>query len=154
MRRRERGSALLLCAFALLAVGAASTFALHRSVLREWALEGDALQGDRAALAADDALAWFLATWTAPAAGGDVLLAVPDEVYPEGPRRSGTVQVRYLGGRPVGPGEPAQVDAWKVTVTGRLHLGGTWHQVREAYVLTPRGAPGAPPVLAAWRIVR
>jgi len=166
MSRGERGSVTLLLAFSVLALATVAVFALHRNLLREWAMEGDALQGARAGLAADAALAWFLAEWTTPAPGlpgglqPDLVLAVPAGVLPEAPpwRVEGDVRVRFLGELPGAP-DPG-LDAWRLTLQGRVQvrsggrIQGTYTQTRQAYVVTPRGGAGARPALRAWRVVR
>ena len=162
MTSGERGSATVLLAFAILALATVALFSVHRSVLREWAMEGDALQGARAGLAADAALAWFLADWTSPAPGGtpppETVLRVPASALPDlAPLGvEGEVRVRFLGALP-GAQDPAW-DVWRLLIQGRLVVrsGGraraAFTQRRQAYVITPQGSAGAAPVLRAWRI--
>ena len=159
-RASERGGAVLLLVLAALAWAAAGAFGAHRLVLRGWTLEGDALLGDRAALAADSALAWALAGAGPALAGGDeapggpseTVLAVPAWVLgPEpGLGLAGEVRIRRLG-----PG-PAPGLWWRLTVEGRVAVPATrpvrtFRQIREAYGCTP---PGGTPAVRAWRIVR
>lgn len=149
---------------ALLVLATVPAVLAHRAVLREWALEGEALLGNQASLAADSSLAWCLgAGWTPepPDGAGDraeALLTVPGSVLPgdRTVRTDGEIRVRFLGPWPGDPG----LEAWKLTVRGRVRVlaGGrpvrTFLQVREAWVTTPKATPGAGPVLRAWRIVR
>lgn len=146
MRRRERGGAVLLLAFGLLAPFAAAAFLAHRAVAREWALEGDAAAGTIASLGADAALAWYLREGfrARPGAGG--IQPVPAEILqaPRGFRAEADIHRMTLG-----------PSLCKLTVRSRLlgpGRGGGYVQVREAYV--EFAAEGAPPRLRAWRIVR
>jgi hypothetical protein len=143
---RARGGATLLMALAILAIMTAAAFAVHRSVLREWALEGEALQGERAALAADSALGWVLDRWADRPV--ETEFAVPGEVFP--PQASGRAWLLCLG-----EGPPGTRRLWKVTVEGRIQPPGRsvpYRQVREAYVAEGEGT--ANPEVWAWRIVR
>ena len=166
---RQRGTVTLLLAFAVLTLSTVAVYALHRNLLREWAMEGQALQGARAGLAADTALAWFLAEWTTPepeARGqgwAETRLAVPPGVLagaaPAPLVVDGEVRVRFLGPLPTSLDPEGTLEAWRVTVRGRLQVpgagrGGNYQQTRQAYVVTARGQAGARPVLRAWRVVR
>jgi len=161
---RDRGSAPLLLVFAMLAIATVPAVLVHRAVMREFSLEGEALMGTRAGLAADSSLAWVLsAGWTPDPPDGeggrrDSVVSVPGSVLPgEGAiHEDGEIQARFLGPWPGDPG----LEAWKLTVRGRVRVmaGGrpvrTFLQVREAWVTTAKAAPGASPVLRAWRIAR
>lgn len=155
---RERGSAPLLLAVAVVTVAAGSALLVHRAVMRELAVEGEALLGARAALAADSSLAWFLeAGWrSVPAPGeGDQVIPVPPGVFREEPPlvHDGEVRVRFLGPSARWPGS----ELWKLTVRGRVMAGGrarAFVQIREAYVTVPREEERGQPIKRAWRIVR
>lgn len=156
MRRGERGQAALLLVLGVLVVTTSGALALHHTLLRDVALEGEALRGARADLAADAVLAWFLleggALLTEERTDGS--LEAPGGIFVPGPgaREEGTVVFRRLGPLPEGGGW-----MWKVTLQVRHRvLAGNRTvavsaQEREAYV--SRAAP-APPVLRAWRAVR
>jgi len=154
---------VLLLAVGVLIFTTGVALLVLQNVMRERAMEAEALLGARAALAADGALAWFLAGgWTSPAgredgAGvPDTLLAVPARVLEDGPRfrQDGEIRVLYLGG-----GEVPGRDVWKLTLEARHHVTAgsrtlaTYRQLREVYVTTPAGVAGAAPALGGWRTV-
>jgi hypothetical protein len=154
---------VLLLAVGVLTFVTGAALLVLQGVLRERAMEAEALLGARAALAADGALAWFLTGgWTSPAAPDDgagvpdALLAVPASVLDGGPRfrQDGEIRVRCLGEGEV----PGRV-VWKLTIQARHHLTAgprtlaTFRQTREAYVTTPAGVAGAAPVLGGWRTI-
>ena len=148
---------MLLLAFAILTMITVPALVVQAALVREGRIEGDALLGSRAELAADSTLRWFLAEgWRPGLAEGSV--QAPDTLLPgEGAfQPQGELRVRHLGPSSRWP----EADAWKVTARGQVRvLAGdravrTFTQTREAYVTTVRGTEGAPPVLRAWRIVR
>jgi len=150
-----RGGAALLMAMAVLALCAAAAWMVHRAVLRDLAMEGEALRGAWAALAADSAEAWFMEEgWKALPAqeeeGRDAGLAlpVPPGVFPREPAQDGEVRARFLGPSSRWPGS----GLWCLTVVGRALGPRPFVQTREVYVTIPdvRG----PPTKRAWRIVR
>jgi len=150
-------------AWSVCTLAAMCVFLMHRAVLRGWTLEGEALLGARAALAADSALAWFLEEgWKAQpegpgqgngpdgrtVAGGEEILAVPPWVYPGEPAQDGEVHVRFLGPSSRWPG----TQLCRLTVVGRVRGPRPFVQTREVYITVPdeRG----PPTKRAWRILR
>ncbi|NTV73783.1 MAG: hypothetical protein HGA66_06210 [Holophaga sp.] len=154
-----RGGAALLMAMAVLALCAAAAWMVHRAVLRDVAMEGEALRGAWAALAADSAEAWFLKEgWKAlppapaqeegwdPRAG--LVLPVPPGIFPREPAQDAEVRARFLGPSSRWPGS----GLWRLTVVGRVRGPRPFVQTREVYVTIPdeRG----PPTKRAWRIVR
>ncbi|WP_306600158.1 hypothetical protein [Geothrix sp. 21YS21S-2] len=154
-----RGGATLLMAVAVLALSAAAAWMMQRTVLRELAVEGEALRGAWAALAADSAEAWFLQEgWKAlpprpaPGQGWDaragLALPVPPGVFPREPAQDGEVLVRFLGPSSRWPG----TCLWRLTVVGRVRGPRLFVKTREVYVTVPdeRG----PPTKRAWRILR
>jgi hypothetical protein len=156
----QRGGAAILLAFGILTMATAMAFLMGEAAARAWRMEGEALQGARASLAADSALAWFLRDGRVfPAPPGSRLFRAPPEVFPQerGLVRDAELLVSHLG--PL-PGSDPPLEVWKVTVTARLRvLAGdravaTYRQVREAYVAAPRNEAGARAELRAVRIVR
>lgn len=154
-----RGGAALLMAMAVLALCAAAAWMVHRAVLRDVAMEGEALRGAWAALAADSAEAWFLEEgWKdlppppaqAAEEGWDPgpALPVPPWVFPREPAQDGEVRARFLGPSSRWPGS----GLWRLTVVGRALGPRPFVQTREVYVTVPdeRG----PPTRRAWRILR
>ena len=154
-----RGGAALLMAMAVLALCAAAAWMVHRAVLRDLAMEGEALRGAWAALAADSAEVWFLeegwkALPLAPAqeeggdAGAGLALPVLPWVFPREPAQDGEVRARFLGPSSRWPG----TRLWRLTVVGRVRGPRAFVQTREVYVTIPdeRG----PPTKRAWRILR
>ena len=143
MRGRQRGAAILLLVAAVLGLLGTAAFGLHRSVLREWALEGAALQGLRASAAAEAVLAWGLTAPRGEGGAGDRVLEVPEGVLPAG--QTGEVRLRWLG-------EGAGGRWWKLTAEGRVQVpGGPFRQVREAYAVE---AQGGALTVRAWRKVQ
>ncbi len=165
MRRGERGAAALLLLMSLMALLAAAGLQVHRSVVRELAMEGDALQGDRAALAADSTLAWFLEDgWREVHLADEtpaVLVRAPGEVFgEEAESTEGEVKVLRLGILEPEPGiaDGSAREVWKLTIRGRRRppggAGEGGHaQVREAYLVRPAAAGDTPLALWAWRTV-
>jgi hypothetical protein len=159
MNAGERGGAVLLFAASALALAGVVSFALHRNLLREWAMEGEAQAGERVSLAADSALAWFLIQDPPSPEALRSLIVVPERALPQGPGLRVTAELRL---RDLGEGPPRPAGRlWKVTllVRGRIGPGeaGEFLQVREAYV----SAFSSPPAggrcslsLRAWRILR
>ncbi|BDU73365.1 hypothetical protein [Mesoterricola silvestris] len=152
-----RGGAALLLVLGILTLCAAVAWMAHRAVLREQAVEGEALQGARAALAADSALAWFLEEgWrdvpalldSGDGRGREEVLGVPARVLPREPAQSGEVRVRDLGPSSRWPGSRV----WRLTVVGRVTGPRPFVQTREVYVSVAEGR--GPPIKRAWRIVR
>jgi hypothetical protein len=151
MSPRERGQGALLLVAGALALATAPALALQRTVARELAMEGEALRGARADLAADSVLDWFLSEgWTAldacPQEGG---ADAPDGIFRPGPgtREGGSVHWRRLGSLPEQAGSLYRV---RVRAFHRVPAG-TFVQEREAYFVQ---SPGCPPVFRAWRILR
>ncbi|BDU77217.1 hypothetical protein [Mesoterricola sediminis] len=141
MRGRQRGAALLLAVAGLLALAAPALLLLHGALLRAWAMEGQALMGLRADLAAEDLRTWFLETgWPAYLGEAPVEGAAPPAAFLN-PGQGGRIHVRPLGcledGRPLWE---VDLDAW-LTGPG----GDRWTQGRQLQVA------GIPPVLLAWR---
>ena len=159
MKGRQRGGALLLLAMAALALAAVPVLMMQLAVVREFALEGEALLGARAALAADSALAWFLRDGWRGCQGRlgaelpDLGMAVPAGLFAGSPEltQEADLRVRFLGPSALA----TDVDAWQVTVRARVRVpaGPAYQQTREAWLCVPRTEAGGP-VLRAWRIVR
>jgi len=161
-----RGGVAILAAFLLLAVMAAVAFATVRNLDRELAMAGDALQGARAAAAAEAGLDWFLARWRGEAlldpardAGEGYRLDAPEALPAEegsALRQGFRLRARQLGVLP-GPGPPERL--WQVTATGRSGVPGqpAFIQVRELLVACPESEPGEEPLrpqrILAWRAV-
>jgi hypothetical protein len=163
-----RGGVAILAAFMLLAVLASAALATSRNLARELAMAGAALQGARAAAAAESGLHWFLERCRGEAlldpardAGEGYRLdapeALPDEDPPGSALRQGfQLRVRQLGVLP-GPGPPERL--WQVTATGRCGVPGqpAFTQVRELLVASPEPEPGEEPLrgqrILAWRAV-
>ena len=153
----RRGGVAILAAFLLLSLMAAAAFATGRNLMRELAICADAVQGARAAAAAEAGLAWFLAQ---PPMAPEVhaIRDVPGVDPGEAFRQRFQLRVRFLGLLPApagDPGEPAE-GLWQVTSRG--HCGvegrGDFIQVRELLVADARAPdrPGALRILA-WRTV-
>jgi hypothetical protein len=157
----------ILAAFMLLAALAAVALATSRNLDRELAMAGDALQGARAAAAAESGLDWFLARPRGEAlldpardAGAGYRLDAPEALPAEDPgsalRQGFQLRVRQLGVLP-GPGPPERL--WQVTATGRSGVPGqpAFLQVRELLVASPEPGPGEEPQrgqrILAWREV-
>ena len=172
-REGERGGAAIIAALALLSLLAGVGLAASRNLLRESAIQGDALLGTRAALAAESGLAWFLA-WAAGAGPADPgappplppdLLAQPAE---DRLRTACSLQIRPEPSRD----SPGTAAAYRVTAEGRCEvLAGdgpvrSFRQVRELVVAVPfqdsAGPPGTvqpatprpEPRVLSWRIVK
>jgi hypothetical protein len=144
LRAGERGGVAILLAFGLLALMAAAAFATGNNVIRELALGGEAVQGARAASAADAGLDWFLA-WAAGAGGGRAepppdlpadgaagLFTAPGDtlarqgfalrVQPLGPLAQPGMGRREAAWGRADPESLAPDQLWRVTATGRCEL--------------------------------
>jgi len=152
-RAGEQGGVAILLVLAALAWTGAAAFAARRMVVRGWAMEGEALLGDRAALAADSSLTWALGEGAGREGPAGTVLTVPAPVLPPEPglRQAGEVRFHRLGPGP-GPGV-----WWRLTVEGRVQvLAGsrpvrTFRQTREVYACQ---SPDGVMTVWAWRIVR
>ena len=174
---RARGGAALLAVFLLLAVMASVGLATSRNLMRELAICGEALQGARAAAAAESGLAWFLGQcagegWRSrldPVRGagqgyvlapaGDLLAGFPDQGPDQALRLTFQVRVQFLGALPPAEAGRAEELLWRVTATGRCavpgHDEGGFHQARELLLASPGEDPDPPrgPRILAWRAV-
>ncbi len=145
-------------AMAVLALCAGTAWMVHRAVLRDLVVEGEALRGIWASLAADGAEAWFMREgWKnlpEPGGGEDrareagFALAVPPWVFSREPAQEGEVRAHFLGPARRWPGS----GLWRLKVVGRALGPRPFVQTREVYVTIPEER--GPPVRRAWRIVR